>query len=200
MCSIRYSITLFITSFMAFAPSPAAAAVVTHIHWDVEGGLFTGSSLAHGPITGGAIGWTPPGGSINLTTTNAAGGGTWTVILTGPSGYFRLGGPSYPGGGVVSWSVGSPNSFQVAVLDAVEVHPNPGRFCRFITGTCFFSGLGGPGPTMKGFSHYFTLGREVRTVVPEPSTGTLLGLGLGFLGLGGGGGGIAARARRVRRR
>ncbi len=43
--------------------------------------------------------------------------------------------------------------------------------------------------------HVFTVGSEVRTFVPEPATGPLLGAGLGLLGLAGGGGRIAARRR-----
>jgi len=45
--------------------------------------------------------------------------------------------------------------------------------------------------------HTFAIGNEVRTVVPEPTTATLLGVGLLALALGGGG---AAGARRQRRR
>ena len=47
--------------------------------------------------------------------------------------------------------------------------------------------------------HRAILGNEIRTVIPEPSTGGLLALGLGFLGVAGGSGGLAARARRARR-
>jgi hypothetical protein len=68
------------------------------------------------------------------------------------------------------------------------------------TGTCpsppCCPDCGGPEPAVR---HRFFVGNEVRTFVPEPATGTLVGLGLVLMGFVGGSRGAAARARRARR-
>ena len=63
----------------------AAAAPISQVSWNVTGGSFGGGIFTSGPITGGAVTFTPVGGSIS---TPALGGtiGGWTLTLSGPSG------------------------------------------------------------------------------------------------------------------
>ncbi len=202
--------------FMLSSASQVSAAQITHISWDVTTGTFDGSLLATGPITGGSIDWTPPGGAVS-TPVSKVYAGTWTLILTGPSGYFKLGGaPSPPGSGYIYlsrpfsltaalYAVPSPLSGPdpTGAAPIPSAYPYGSGFFDFTitplssTGTGFVSVFRSTGPgTPRLVTHYFELGNEVRTIVPEPATGTLLGLGLFGLGVAAAGRGARARWRR----
>ena len=193
--------------FMVSWATQASAALISHISWDVTGGqfgFFSSGGLAVGPITMGSVDWTPPGGSVSTPVLCCGfSGGTWTLSLSGPSGFFRMGGG--PGGSSLSvyansfsaYLYGVPNPRSGPSLAALV--PNAATFSGALgilsTGTVEF---GKTYPYLSGegyvigysggvggvtFTHKFILGNEVRTFVPEPNRGTLLSVGLVSLGV-----------------
>ncbi len=166
----------------------ASAVQVTHISWDITGGSFDsiGGFLAIGPITGGSLNWTPPGGTVSTPVTNLA-GGTWALILTGPSGYFRKGGAL--GGGNMNqlftgYAAGNLIGVPMAAsgMNSTTIYPTyggslvAGHFeydqldpysnfkSGFVAGTTGYSGY--------YFTHTYVLGNEVRTYVNPGRWGT----------------------------
>lgn len=202
-CASSWSAAFAVALFVSLAASPASAVQISQVSYEVTGGTFDGA-LSSGAITGGSAVWTVPGGYGVSTPVTTSGGyaGLLQVILTGPSGYFR------------------------ATWDAFGLRINPTRFgasgasltvgVRTGTGSdlvsVFVGGFGYESPLSQSglvrdytrpyyavdkFGHSFEIGNEVRTIVPEPSTATLLGLGLIASAAVGS---CAARARRGRRR
>jgi hypothetical protein len=197
---------------------PSAAAPYLRIDYTVTGGNFytsVGTPLS-GAITGGAVSirlqdgvtalpagnnWVTTGAQITkLTLSNT--GGTFRFLSPLPtaninaSAYQTTFGQYYQFRG---HQVASPGNAQSGTV------VNTGISFAFLDAQC--SGFGFCGLTQLftrgavlvgsfGANHNFTLGNEIQTVVPEPSTG-LLGLGL-FGGIGGAAG-LAARARARRR-
>jgi hypothetical protein len=201
---------------------PAAAAPWMEVSYDVVSGNFSGAD-AHlsGAITGGSLTYTAPrtGQTAKKGTVNSFScyygnlfgnycGYIQTLHLTGPAGSFTLLNPARVdyaylskwyakaranGPGIIYASSGG-NYVHWANLGVIQFeYPTALSY----TPTTFNLGVAQIGH----FFHNAVLGNEVRTWVPEPSTGALLALGLGVMGVvGGGSGGLAARVRRARRR
>jgi hypothetical protein len=204
-----YAAAFLAVVVLHLGPATASGAQLTHIHWDVSGGAFSSPGFAMGPITGGALDWTPPGGKIT-TPASWVTGGTWTLVLTGPSGYFRMGG--YPGGGVVTYI--NPLGATACVGPAPGTTPRsgtspPGSSIHTLWSASFYYTPGPQGTlNLRGLNHnfllidhVFTIGNEVRTyaspqVIPSM---TQLGVLLLALGLVATGGSATTRARRRRR-
>ena len=179
-------------------PHTAEAASISKISWTVTGGIFGGAALAIGPITGGSLTWTPFGGSIVTSPgTAASGSGIWTLSLTGPAGFFGVAGP---GGVFLINPVSAAGSF-TAVVPAFSGTGGGFTVPTVVAFARSFAAIGGFGsgllahvsmPAGAPVTHSFLLGAEVRTAVPAPAAGPLVGLGL--IGLGA----AAVRSRRRR--
>jgi hypothetical protein len=151
----------------------AAATPLTSISWTVTGGsLFTSGVMGTtAPITGGSVVWTPSSvistptimplqtphpGSLRITLQSAGTSVALTflsLIGTITPLYAVLGGPFPVPANDAFASVNYFAAYQVAYvffLNSISTHD----------------------------SHIAVLGQEVRAVVPEPSTGSLLALGL----------------------
>jgi hypothetical protein len=219
---IRIRFVIALGFFMASAA--ASAAPLVSVSYDVTGGAFHGPSSS-GAITGGSVIFTP----VVPTTTPFTAPGVWSVSLTGASGFVHISSvhsllvlplgagtpavyrasfwPQY----LLSFSSNGlvlPASYGVPRFSLRQTIYTPVWYGAWgvtaagppDTGTCpappCCPDCGGPEP---GVEHRFYVGNEVRTYIPEPATGTLVGLGLVLMAFAGGSRGAAARARRARR-
>jgi hypothetical protein len=184
----------------------ASAAPLKNVSYEVTGGTFNGL-YSSGAIVSGTVTYTPTVPTSTPFTTYEP--GNWNLALSGPSGTFQV---TF----VASALVFSPaNSFVIYAAAAVPTH-GPVLSNGYLLpheGVRFFT-FGGPGYSIiiRGsipccapcpdcgtpIGHGFEVGNEVRTFVPEPATGTLVGLGLVLMGFVGGSRAAAARARRAR--
>ena len=183
---------------LALCAAPSFGAQVTHVHWDVVGGWFASGLLANGPIAGGAIDWTPPGGVV--TTPGAFPSGKWTVRLSGPygqGGVFTIRGY----GGTLSLTPGYaklyPRNVQAySGWSSQARYPTVSSIVRMAVvslGNGNGTFIGRSGFVGNIFSHDFVLGNEVRSGPQQaPSMGPLGGMVLGF--------GIVAIVARVKMR
>jgi hypothetical protein len=205
-------------------PLSAGAALISKFSYTVTGGTFNGPNST-GPITGGSASFTPQEPIDTATpATRVSVRGTINLTLNGPSGFFRL--FPRPGSAAVGlrshhtipfastrfwWSASTGHRFgartglasaslidrlPVGYAGGASVLPHcSGLPCAGLSGIARVAvGAYRRAPLLYDFA---TLGNEVRTVVPEPTTASLLGLGLLALAFGGGG---AAGVRRMRRR
>jgi hypothetical protein len=186
----------------------ASAAPVSSISWTVTGGNFNGPA-SFGPIAGGSVVYTPAGGSISTPAFSVNPAGSLAIKLTGMSGIFAA-------------TINTPLSGVTISSKAVYITPlfwdytlNPlptnysGMYSLTRAAARVFALLGSGTGSVFGnafatttmgtaayFMHNFTIGNEVKTIIPEPATGSLLGLGLLTLGvIGTRGRGAAARRR-----
>lgn len=180
---------------------PATAAQITQIQYDVTSGTYSGPQLS-GAITGGSVTVTFPSGPVS--TPGNVSSIALAVSLSGAAGAFQLAiTPTGLSGGfagnpfnaffyyLISASpVGLSGASPVASVTNGSLDYRVGTYASPYKSTVFLKGLTTQGGS---FHHVFFIGNEVRTVVPEPTTGTLLGLGL--LGLAG----AASRKRRLRK-
>jgi hypothetical protein len=179
------------------------AAPLVDISWTVSGGQFSG--LSNGAVTGGTVRFTPFFPITTPFVTHFP--GVWSLSLTQ-----SFGAASFK----ATWNAGA----LVLTGVAFQAPSNPGTFSNVTTvsthgfnlalvtdlvaGMGPFSPIGGSGfvsgeHSIATFAHTFTVaaGSEVRTFVPEPTTGSLIGLGLVIMGVVGGGRRAAHRARRA---
>jgi hypothetical protein len=203
---------LFATSVLVLmftlVAGPAGAASITQIQWDVTGGTFGGPNSS-GAISGGTLTFIPAGGVITtpVTSVNHA-GHTFQLNLTGPSGSFQMYFPA------TAHSYGRDHLYDLSLSAfSAFAHPAPyitasawvvsGGASVSVPGAYFYvavaGGLGSGSvfPAIYNYissgsystfyaSHIFTLGNEVRTDVPEPTTGLLLYAGIfGVIAAGG---------------
>lgn len=183
--SIRFGSLVSVMSLAIYA-APAVGAVVTKIHYDVLSGWFNGVPPgAVGPIMGGTIDWTPPGGIV---TTPALGvtGGKWTIKLTGPTGYFRIQGTGGFATITPNFFTGNPTGIQAySGMSKSLPYPTVLSIYRLITGrNSPYSGNGqlrGMSYFGQQFDHFINIGNEVRSG-PQgvPSMSPLGGLALGL--------------------
>jgi hypothetical protein len=202
------------------AAAAASAAPLLSVSYDVTGGTFYGPWTS-GPITGGWVKFTPD----VPTTTPFNAPGVWSVYLIGAAGNIRMSSAGSP----MVWALGAPtpavyqasyapHSFKAFSSNGLLLPASYGipRFTLYnrvspgawgisaagppVTRTCpsppCCPDCGGPEPAVR---HLFFVGNEVRTFVPEPATGALVGLGLVLMAFVGGSRGAAARAGRARR-
>ena len=193
-------------AFLAFGlAGTAAAESLLSISYTITDGTFSGINL-NGPITGGSLIYTPPGGSVETpfycTTSTATSCGSAQLTLKSTAGTF-----SAVISSLVSINI-NPSYVQLfGTYGSGSSGPDPVTpylflFGYYATGTqsaSIFGSVYAPSSTSP-FSHYFVLGQEVRTV-PEPSPRMAqLGAGIGLLGILGARTGMAIRARRKGRR
>ncbi len=184
----------------ALIASPVSAVNISQITWDVTGGAFVGPSSS-GPVTGGTLTFLPAGGVVAtpVVSVNHQGHG-FALSLTGPSGSFQMNFPAT----IFTANVDHICNLSLSGFSGFA-HPSPyvtfstwvtsgGTAVSALGGQLYFYLAGGVGsgsvfPAIYNYisissystafaSHTFTLGNEVRTVVPEPGTGLLLYLGL----------------------
>ena len=208
----RRSAAALAVLFMVLSASQASAALISRIVWQVDGGTFDSvDSIAKGDITGGSLTFLTPGRSFSTYYTSTS-GGTWNLVLSGPSGFFRMNlapgtGYFYLYGAVSAYGNFSGTPAAASGPSAGALVANQVLFTSGYYGYMFFTAFTDPfqygfvygysGNDGNRFTHNFTLGNEVRvTVIPEPATGTLFGLGLVGLGVYAAGRGSSARLRR----
>ena len=209
----RRSAAVLVVLFMVLSASQASAALIAQISWQVTGGTFDFDGImspAKGAITGGSLLFMAPAGGIESTSASGY-GGSWNVILSGLSGFFEM--SLAPGSGFISiTTTGFYGAFRGVPVAASGPNPTAlvanqilsptGGFYGYLTYNLSATGyrqgyvVGYTGNDGMLFTHSFTLGNEIRTVVPEPATATLLGLGLLVLGVVAAGGGTSAQLRR----
>ena len=199
---------------MTMMAGQAPAAQIAQISYSVTGGTFNRSGGI--AITGGTLVYTPPGGSVSTPAYNVY-GGVLQLSLTGTqfsvlSSFFSV---SFAGNlsDFVRANFTTAGDFTVLALRTQSTgnpfgasgYPVPLPLIRahldlfdLEAGVSFGTVTGS---TLVGgsFDHRFTIGSEVRTLVPEPGTATLLGLGLLGLGLVATSRGATSRALRRRR-
>ena len=194
--------TVFALTMMA---GQASAAPFSSISYTVTGGTFNGAYLT-GPVTGGTLVYTLQSGYYAVS--HCPGSclpATMFLSLRNNSQTFTA---------RLTLKSLTVNTLVFAAADGtVGIPPISGMsggaalFAVHFTasaitgsGSGHVAGQAGivTGPAFS-FTHIFFIGSEVRTLVPEPGTATLLGLGLLGLGCVAGGGGVTARALRRRR-
>jgi hypothetical protein len=211
-CSMYNRLLLAIAVAFVWTSGAASAAPLLSVSYEVTGGSFSGD-WSSGAITSGTLAYSP----TVPTSTPFTASGEWILSLNGPSGSFRV---TFLASARVYADEMIPVRYYTYPSDAWGQVVGPvysnGQLLVPAPGGVDFDlrgGAGPPGPTTwvgaqtrvppdfwtTLFFHRFTVGTEVRTFVPEPATGTLVGLGLVFMGFVGGSRRAAAHARRVRR-
>ena len=193
--------------FLTLLAGHAQAAQVTSVSYTVTGGTFSGPNLS-GAITGGSVTYNAPSPYLS-TSTRCFGlgdcGSIVSLVLTGPAGTWSLLAPLQIATATIYPTVflgGFLRGFYNQNKQAANFQSGASVLSGAIISTAFArAGYYTPNigairysGTSPGMSHAFTIGNEIRTVVPEPGIDALLSLGL--LGLAAGG---ATRARRRRR-
>jgi len=187
----------------------ASAAPLLSVSYDVTGGTFHGP-WSSGAITGGSVVFTP----VVPTSTPGNIPGTWYVHLLGPAGTVQMTLNSTPfvfaeatpryvyaiGPAVLTNFISNGLALPTTVDDPQFYFEDEFG----IYGATIWARGGACPPTLPDCDgmviyHGFGVGNEVRTFVPEPATGALVGLGLLLMAFVGGSRGAAARARRARR-
>jgi hypothetical protein len=164
--------------------APATAAPLVSVSWSVAGGTFSG--LSTGSVGGGSVSFTPFVPVTTPTTTL----GVWSIYLFGTSAfnYFSaqftsnavLGATTVSGPPAILVSLGSFLTGSGAPQTTIAPPSfffsanNAGGFGS-VRGAAIFTGL-----FFQTITHQFTIqaGSEVRTLVPEPAPGLLVGFGL----------------------
>lgn len=204
-----------LSALLAFAAAPLAAspafgATVESISYTVTGGTFSGSRL-NGPISGGSLTITP---QVPISTPGSTTFFAWRLTLTAGGGSPAITGvvASAPGpiAGFLQIDTGrvfgtnTASYFRtdglfvplnhISVASLVHTYSTLQQRGRFI-GLFINYSSGCYCIQYNSFNHQFTLGSEVRTTVPAPPVGSLLGLGLlGLVAVGG----VGARLTRRR--
>ncbi|MBW2244421.1 MAG: hypothetical protein JRH01_20745, partial [Deltaproteobacteria bacterium] len=175
----RYA-TIALLSVLLVPTAPASAAQISQISWDVTGGFFNAGFP--GAVTGGTLVWTPVAGTVD-TGVSGTHIGFFNLLATGlstslfhlsipnASGYvflapgssvsafFSFGGQAYSGNGAAFPGSGAPTI--VPLVRSGFIGGGSGSFVNIA--------LAGGGPA----SWNIILGNEVKTVVPEPATGSM---------------------------
>ena len=198
---------LFVIAVALVVTSGAAnAARLLSVSYEVTGGDFNGQ-FSSGPITSGTATFTPT--VPTSTPFSSYKPGNWNLALDGPSGSFQV---TLNASAIVFSPAHTFNIYAAAAFQPVGPVLSNGYLATegwefFTFGATGFTNLVrgsipccAPCPDCgTPVQHQFEVGNEVRTFVPEPATGALLGLGLALLGFVGGGRGLAAHARRARK-
>jgi hypothetical protein len=208
MMRLRFRTCILSAVFALATAGQAFAAEISQFSWSVTGGTFGGSggNFATGAITSGSVVYTPPGGSV-ATPAGLITGGSAAISLVGTLGSFS----AVVNAGGAGASIGAPSMFlftsfpidtAVPGFSAGTAGSGSINSAWVFGGGCGISGficVQGYNSMSASFVHRLQLGVEVRTVVPEPATGTMLGLGLLGIGMATRARGAAARWRRTSR-
>lgn len=196
--------------FLTLLAAPTQAAQIVAVSYTVTGGTFSGPNLS-GDITGGSVTYNAPPPFLS-TSTRCFGlgdcGSIVSLVLTGPAGTWSLLAPLQVATASIYPTVfhgGFTRGFYNQNKQAANFQSGASVLSGAIISTAFaratysnnigairYSG------TSPGMNHAFTIGNEIRTVVPEPEPGIAALVSLGLLGLLLRGR-ASARARRSRR-
>ncbi len=184
---------------LALSAGQATAAQITRISYTVTGGLFSGPQSI-GPISGGSLVYTAPAPYVS-TPVYAGRGRSVSLFLTGPSGFFSIVFPSLPSSPIRVDLTASYAFFSGQALVGFQSGTKSYAAQRvgFDASYSLFDYDANVSDAGQLFVHDFTIGNEIRTLVPEPSIALLLGLGVLGLGLMASGLGAARSRRRTRR-
>lgn len=183
---------------LLFAASQASAAAIASITYTVSFGTATGPVNTVAVRPGTAVTFTPAAGSLPYGTTGIGG------VLAVSTLYFAT--PLNLGLNSITFFTpqpfplvysAAPSSYGPVYVGWAAILPTLAGNATLTTPAAlnFTVSL----PLVANFTVALNLGNEVRTTVPEPTKGTLLGMaGFALLGAGVGGRRFAVRARRAR--
>lgn len=181
-----------LASAFLWAPATGHAALISNITYNVPAGTFAPGALPTGFITGGTVGFqaiNPSGVSTPVAIYSVDDAPSFSVTrlrLSGPSGVISflniarfglIASHVTPGS---AFLVGTGIDFQVLHIGDVKATIYDASYARLTVklSAYFYTGfLRMRGPGFSGV-HVFSLGNEVRTVVPEPGSGLLLAFGV----------------------
>jgi len=192
-CFIHTMAAIFMIAGMA---GSASAAQISQVTWDVTGGSIDGFWFG-GDITGGSVVWTAPTAS-GISTPNTFFGGTGTLQIDLYTDYNTLravgisvtGLTVSPGAFFASFSLGSGSALTSVTASMSDFF----GFLRYVAASGYGTGSGTTYSTGYLYA-MFTLGNEVRTVVPggnggppvgavpEPSAALAFGVGFTLIAL-----------------
>jgi hypothetical protein len=182
--------------FLTLLAAPTQAAQIVAVSYTVTGGTFSGLNLS-GDITGGSVTYNAPPPFLS-TSTRCFGlgdcGSIVSLVLTGPAGTWSLLAPLQVATASIYPTVfhgGFTRGFYNQNKQAANFQSGASMLSEAIISTAFarvtysnnnigairYSG------TSPGMNHAFTIGNEIRTVVPEPEPGITALVSLGLLGL-----------------
>ncbi len=216
---LRYLTRSLCLVAVLLAAAPASAALISSFSYTIVGGSVTSNPYTgFRTVLGGTAVFTPTNPIETSVTTNFVGTGALGLFLS-LTGGFNVIFPAMPG--LTIFRVGPTlltldqfaTTANGTIVDGLGAHAFAWKFSSRYSVLEYTQGVfpdktltrSGPGTVVVGSTIFMgnarlsvMLGNEVRTVVPEAGTASLIGLGL--LALAGGAGGRRAAAIRARRR